>query len=226
MSEQFLRNISLFENLTSEELIEVVDMIRERTYRKGSVIISEGNKNNDIYILKEGKVKIYKSSNDSKDFILNIKSNGSILSGSTLFSELPSPATIMTIENSIIYVIKSTDIETLIKSNSKLAINLIKFLSKELQNALEKVKNMALNDAYVRTAKLLLDLSNTFGVLIGDSVLELNISLTREEMGSLIGSSRETVSRALSQLNKEKIIDTSSKNILINNRDKLEEWLK
>ena len=226
MIKDSLRKVPLFKNLSNDVLKDIASVTKERIYKKGNIIISEGNKSNDIYIVKEGKVKIYKTSSTGKNVILDIKGSGSLLAGTTLFSNSLNPATIMTIEDSLVYTLKNSDLENLIRNNSDLALDFIKILSNELHSSQEKIKNIALNDTYVRVAKLLLTLSSKHGVDSNDNTLKLDLNLTREELASLVGTSRETISRALSQFSKENIIDIKGREIIICNKDKLEEWLK
>ncbi|AFS78852.1 transcriptional regulator, Crp/Fnr family [Gottschalkia acidurici 9a] len=227
MIKDSLRKVPLFKNLSNDVLKDIASVAKERIYKKGNIIISEGNKSNDIYIIKEGKVKVYKTSSTGKNVILDIKGSGSVLAGTTLFSDSLNPATIMTIEDSLVYTLKNSDLENLIRNNSDLALDFIKILSNELHNSQEKITNIALNDTYVRVAKLLLTLSSKHGIDSNDdNTLKLDLNLTREELASLIGTSRETISRALSQFSKENIIDIKGREIIICNKNKLEEWLK
>ena len=83
---------------------------------------------------------------------------------------------------------------------------------------------MALDDSYTRVVKLLLKLSNEHGRFITYSSNGADVGHTRSELASFIGLSRETLSRTLSQLNKEGLIDIYDKKIIV--RDKLKECLK
>lgn len=226
MIKDYLKSIPLFKSLTKSELELLSTSARERIYKKGHIVVSEGNKKDFIYIIKKGKVKLYKSSSDEKSIILDIKGANSILGGSTLFNDLPNPSTIMTIEDCLIYVFNVSDIESLVLNNSSLAIDIIEMLGFELIAAQNKIKSLALDDSYTRVIKLLLHLSEKYGTFISENSVELDLILTRSEMADVIGTSRETVSRILNQLSKEGVINIDEKKISITNKSKLRMWLK
>lgn len=169
-----------------------------------------------IYIVKSGKVKLYKSSSRKKDVILDIKGGGSILGLATLFNDFPNPATIETIEDSTIYIIRISNLEKILLNNPNLSKDIIKVIGHSLLIAQNKIKTLALDDSYTKVIKMLLSLSKDSG--------KISLDLTRTELASFIGISRETLSRTLSKLNKEKLIDIQDKVIFIKNKEKLKEF--
>ena len=224
MIKDYLKNLNLFKSLSEEDLEYISSCTKERVFKKNSIVVSEGNKRNFIYIIKSGKVKLYKSSNEGENIILQIKGEGSILGLSILFSDLPNPSTVMTAEDSTILVIKACDLEKLITSNNDLSVEVIKNINNKLLSAQKKLIDIALDNSYTKVVKLLLRLSKEHGRFISYSSCELDLGLTRTELASFIGLSRETFSRTLSQLNKEGVIDIYDKKIIV--RDKLKECLK
>ncbi|KNF09375.1 transcriptional regulator, Crp/Fnr family [Gottschalkia purinilytica] len=224
ITNEYLRKIPLFSQLNDNEIEKVKLVTKERFFKRGNIVISEGSKGEAVYIIKTGKVKIYKTDSSGREVILDIKGEGKMFAEVTLFSDMPNPATVMTIEDSYIYTISNIDIEDVIKNNPVMALEIIKVLNKRLQEAQSKVKNIVLNDTYVRTAYTLIKLSQKYGIKLGDKI-ELDLSITREELASLVGTSRETVSRALSQFNKEKSIEIKGRKIIISDINKLKEWL-
>lgn len=222
--DDYIRQIPIFSQLDEDEIKEIESIAILRNYKKGQIIITEGNKGDSIFIVKSGKVKIYQTSLDGKEIILDIKDPGSFFGEVVLFNDLSYPATVEAIENSEILNLKNNDIESIIISNSKIALEMIKVLNKRLFETQKKLKNMAFSDTYVRTAQLILTLSEKYGKKV-EGGLRLELNLTREELASLVGTSRETISRALSQFNKEGAISMKGRKIVITDKEKLEEWL-
>ena len=215
MIKNYLKSLNIFESLTEDEIENLSFWSKERVYKKGSIIVSEGNKRNFIYIVKKGKVKLYKSSSEGRHIILELKGENSILGLVILFTDLPNPTTIMTLEDSTIYLIRTPDLESLVLSNSDFAAKIIKILGVQLLNSQNKVKDVTLDDSYTKTLKLLYYLSKDFGLELDNGLIELNLDLTRSDMASIIGVSRETLSRTLSQLNKQGIILIDENKIFI-----------
>lgn len=222
---EYLKNISLFENLNYEELEKIKSITRERIYKKGSIVIVEGEKSENVFIIKSGKVKIFKTSADGREIILDIKGKSKIFAEVTLFNNSKNPATVKAIEDSTILSINNYELEEIIKQNPDMALNIIKILNKRLNDAQSRIKNLALHDAYIRTSQTLYQLIDKYGLANRNGIIELNLNLTREELASLVGTSRETVSRVLSQLSKDKAIKITGRKIIILDKEKLVMWI-
>lgn len=218
MIKDYLKNLNLFKSLSPDDLEYLYFWSKERTYKKNSIIVSEGNKMNFIYIVKSGHVKLYKSSNKDRDVILGIKGKDSVLGLATLFNDLPNPATIETMEDSIVYIIRISHLEKILLNNPSLSKDIIKLIGTSLFKAQEKIKTLALDDSYTKVIRMLVSLSKDADII--------DLNLTRTEFSDLIGLSRETLSRTLSKLNKDNLIEMKDKIIFINDKDKLKEFLK
>jgi len=210
-----LRKIQFFSQLNDEELLMIQNIIVEKRYKKGSIIFMEGEKGEATYFIKSGKVKIYKTSKDGRELILSIYGPGSVFAEVTIFNDIEYPATAEVVEDAVLGIIGNSELEKLIRNNSSLAISLLKVLSKRLYNAQLKLKQTALSDTYSRTAETLLRLYEAGGA----------IELSRQELANMIGTARETVSRILSQFNKDGAIKVSGRKILVKDIDKLKSWL-
>lgn len=219
-----LKNVPIFSQLRDDELDKISSITFDKRYRKGSTIFMEGDKGEAFYFIKSGKIKISKSSKDGKELILNIYGKNQVFAEVTIFNDISYPATAEAIEDAVVGVIMNSDLEKLIKTNADLGFNLIKILSKRLFNAQMKLKQLALNDTYSRTADTLIRLSSNHGVMRNGHI-EFELELSRQELANMIGTARETVSRVLSRFKKEGSIEITGKKIVIKDIDKLEGWL-
>lgn len=222
---EYLKKIPLFEGMNEDEFKKLEKITKERQYKKGSAVIVEGENSENVFIIKVGKVKIFKTSNDGREIILDIKGKSKIFAEVTLFEGGKNPATVVAMEDCIILSIANSDIEEIIRDNPDMALNIIKVLNRRLKDAQSRIKNMALNDTYVRTAQALLKLIERYGIDTEEGSTELSFTLTREELAGLAGTSRETVSRALSQFSKENSIKIIGRKIIIIDKNKLKMWL-
>ena len=222
---EYLKMVPIFQGMSLEELEKIEKVTKERTYKKGNVIITEGEKSENVFIIKSGKVKIFKTSKDGREIILDIKGKSKIFAEVTLFNEGINPATVIAIEDSVILSISNHDIENTIRANPDMALNIIRVLNRRLNEAQLRVKNMAINDTFVRTAQTLLKLVDNYGEETEDGTIELTLNLTREELAGLVGTSRETVSRAISQFSKEKALKIEGRKMIILDLSKLKGWL-
>lgn len=219
-----LKKVPIFSQLKQEDLKKILSITFEKKFKKGSIIFMEGDKGEGFYFIKSGKIKISKSSKDGKELILNIYGENHVFAEVTIFNDISYPATAEVLEDASVGVIRNSDLEKLIKSNADLGLNLIKILNKRLFDAQMKLKQLALNDTYSRTADTLIRLSKNHGVY-RNGHLEFDLELSRQELANMIGTARETVSRVLSRFKKEGSIGIQGKKIVIKDIDKLKSWL-
>lgn len=212
---QQLRKMPIFADLTDDQLRDIHTITTERNHRKGTIIFMEDEPGEGFHYLKAGKVKIVKMTDDGREHIINILSPGDLFAEVLLFNNGTYPATAMAVEDSKVGVIKNKDLERLILNNNVLALQLIKALSLRLLFAQKKIKNLALNDVTARTAETLLNLSKQHGKLLPGGNIELTLDLSRQELASLVGTTRETVTRTLSAMKKEKLIDFDTHKIVL-----------
>ncbi|KXG74331.1 Crp/Fnr family transcriptional regulator [Thermotalea metallivorans] len=222
---ELLKHIPLFSQLNDKSLEKIASITVEKKYRKGTIIFMEGDPGEAIFFIKSGKVKISKTSSDGRELILNIYGSGDVFAEVTIFNDVKYPATAEVVEDAVIGVVMNRELEELVKGDADLALQIIKILNKRLYMAQMKLKQMALSDTYVRTAQMIIKLAQEHGVE-KNSVIELKLELSRQELANMIGTARETVSRALSQFKKEGSIDISGKKIIVKNIKKLKAWVQ
>lgn len=218
---QQLKKMPVFADLPDAQLKDIYQITTERKYRKGSVIFLEGEQGEGFHYLQSGKVKIVKMTDDGREHIINILSPGDLFAEVLLFNNRDYPATAIAVEDSKVGVIKNTDLERLILGNNLLALQLIKALSQRLLFAQQKIKNLALHDVTARTAETLLRLGTEHGRILTNGQIEITLDLSRQDLASLVGTTRETVTRTLSSLKKDKIIDFDIHKITIMEPNKL-----
>jgi len=168
---------------------------------------------------------MYKTSFDGREVILNIFKEGAILAEVTMFNNMEYPATAEVIEDAVVGMIYNRDIEKMVLENRELSLQIIKELSSRLFYSQMNVKEMALNDVYIRTIKVLINLAEQHGEKTSRGI-EFDIGITRQDIASIIGTTRETASRAMSQLKKKRYIDVDGKNIIIRDIENLKEEIQ
>ena len=221
-----LRKMPVFADLSDAQLKDIHSITTVRTYRKGTIIFLEGEAGEGFHFVKIGKVKIVKMTDDGREHIINILSPGDLFAEVLLFNSGTYPATSVAVEDSKIGIIKNSDLERLILGNNALALQLIKVLSQRLMFTQQKIKNLALNDVTARTAETLLRLSQQHGKPLGNGHIQITLDLSRQDLASLVGTTRETVTRTLSALKKDKLIDFDMQKITLLIPDKLKKLIQ
>ncbi len=221
---RFLNTVSLFASLGEEDLTRIAGLAVERFYPKDSIIFFEGESGEAFYYLKSGRVKISKTTPEGGEQILKLVEPGTVFAEAILFSDEDYPATARVLEDTRVGVIKKEDFEAMITEQPALAIRLLKLINARLREAQLKIKEMGLLDTHSRTASLLIRLARTYGREDGQQIaFELN--LNRQELASMIGTTRETITRILSKFRRLGIIKIEGDRITIVNLPELESWI-
>lgn len=221
----YLRQISIFSELEDEFLKKIHQISLLRKYGKGRIIFMEGESGDAFFYVRSGLVKITKLSGDGREHILHILNEGHIFAEVTLFCKTEYPATAEVLEEAEIGIIKNEDLEKVIMENPELSLQLIKYLNKRLVEAHVKIRNLALYDTYGRTAQALLKLAEDYGKKSSKGI-ELDLNISRQELANIVGTTRETVIRALAAFKKEHSIDIDRNTITIINLERVREWFR
>ena len=165
-----------------------------RSFPKNSVLVQEGDKSDQFYILLSGKLKVFLADDDGKEIVVDVLSPKQYFGEMALDGESRS-ASVMTVEASKLAVVQREDFKRFLAENPDAALALIVTLIRRARNLTRTIGNLALLDVYGRVARLLIDnASDESGKLV------VTEKMSQQEIAQRIGSSREMVSRILSDL--------------------------
>ncbi len=218
-----LKKTSIFSEFTTEELREVSQLLFEREYVRGSVIFNESDNADYFYLIKSGRVKIYKLVEDGRELIIGIFSENGIFGDVPVFDGGPYPATAETMVDSTIWSISRNDFEILVKNHPDISLKLIRVLGRRLRQAHNLLRDMALKNVPQRLAKLLIKFEREYGKTSGKQIF-LDLPFSRQDIAEMIGVSRETVTRELSKFVKADILKVDGKKLTITDSEKLKLW--
>lgn len=209
-----LDKVGLFEGLDPEELRLISERSLTRSFPKHTVLISEGDRSDSLYVIESGKVKVYVSDEDGKEMILNILGPGEQFGEIALVDDAPRSASVMTLEPSRMCIISRTDFQAALHENPGLAFNLVRLLAGRVRTLTGSVKSLALMDVYGRVARALLDMAQEDD----EGALVIDQRLTHQEIANMVGASREMVSRIFKDLTTGGYITVGKSSITINER--------
>ena len=217
--------VPIFENLNNEELLEVVNTINYKEYNKGDIIFTEGNVANTLYFINEGKIKLYKYTKDGKEQILHVLSEGDFFGELELIKPSKYGFNAKAIVDSKICTLTKDEMKDIMMGNPEIGIKVLEAVGERLSKVESLVQNLATNDVDSRMAYLLTDLMEKYGETIGNNI-SIELPLSREDMASFIGVTRETISRKLKKFEDEKLIKiVGTKNIIILDQEGLKDYI-
>jgi CRP/FNR family cyclic AMP-dependent transcriptional regulator len=189
-----LQAVSLFSGLSKQEIATLAEAAIVRTYPKNTIVVTEGERSDSLYVILSGRVKVLVSDENGKDLVLNIQGPGEYF-GELALDEGPRSASVATLETCRMAVIANDVLRHFLAEHPDAALQLIKGLIGRVRHATESLKDLALLDVYGRVAKLLLGLAKeTDGRMIIDQ------RFTQQDIADRVSASREMVSRILKDL--------------------------
>lgn len=202
---------------------EITKAVEKRYYKKGEIVFNEGDKSDRLYLITKGKMKVYRFTKEGKEQIIYLMSEGEFIGDLNLIQEDVFSFSATAIENLEVCILKKEDFDKLIYERPEISMKIMQSMYQRVKILENLVQRLGSKDIEERIAGLLLSLIKNFGKPIEKRV-ELKIPLSREELASIIGSTRETVSRKLSLLQDEGIIDiVGGKKIVILKLEELED---
>ena len=207
-----LKTVPLFSGLSESEIATLGDAAIVRTFPKNTIVVTEGERSDSLYVILSGRVKVYVSDEDGRDLVLNLEGAGQYF-GELALDEGPRSASVATLEPCKMAVIPNEALKRFLASHPGAALPLIQVLIGHIRRATESLKNLAMLDVYGRVAKLLLELAREV-----DGRLMVEERLTQQDIGERVGASREMVSRILKDLTAGGYLGNEGGRIVIHRR--------
>ena len=189
-------------------------------YKKKHILYSEGHRPKAVYYIIKGKVKIYKINPDGKELIINIFSQGEFLGYTSILEDINYRENAEILEDASLMLIPATDFLQLVTSDSKVAQEFIRLISRNMLDKEDDLLNLAYNSLRKKVAYGLVQLIGTFKET-GEGPAILNLS--RKDMAQAIGVATESFIRTIADFKEEKLVDIRDGKIVILNENKLRE---
>ncbi|MCT2535633.1 Crp/Fnr family transcriptional regulator [Aquibacillus koreensis] len=223
--QELLQTFPLFKDLTDDEIQPIIDLAQSRTYRRGTHIFMQGDPLTNVYFIHIGKIKIYKTDFNGKEQIVNVLQSGNMFPHQGFFRQDQCPAHAEVIEDATLIYIPIHLFENFLMNNPAICVKLFKVLGDLIVDLQKRLEEQILHNTYEQIIMLLLRLNRNHGELVKDGKYAIKSNFSNRELANMIGSSRETVSRTLTQLKKENLITTNSKGNIVIDKDALEQEL-
>jgi CRP/FNR family transcriptional regulator len=194
-------------------------------YPKGSVLFVDGEEPRGVFILCSGRAKLTTSSTEGKTLIVRIAEPGEVLGASATILGRPYEVSAETIEPAQLNFIKRDDFLRFLNSFTDACLHTAQQLSEKYQAAQREIRSLGLaQTTSEKLAKLLVDWCNHDGEAAPTGT-RLKVLLTHEEIAQMVGTTRETVTRLLSDFKRRKIIEVKGSTVLVLQRDALEKMV-
>ncbi len=204
---QFLEHASGLTELSNLSKLSI-----STSYNKKEMIFHEGDVPNFLYFLDKGKVKLFKTHEDGKEYITNIFSEGDFFGYVALFENNLYSESCLVMEKSNICKIPKNDFLNLLYKNREVANQFIKMLSNQIEGQEGQLIRLAYDSVRKRTATALLSFKNESNSVV----------ISRDDLSKMVGTSVESVIRCLSDFKSDDFIEVNGREITILNRSGLQ----
>ena len=209
-----LDKVPLFAGLDAEVLAELATVMKRRSFRAGEIIFHRDDPGQVLYVLREGKVKIYLTSQDGQEVALAIFGPGDYFGELALLDGQPRSASAIAIEQAETFSLQRSDFINAVMRHPRIAVQVMNVLSRRLRQTDSMVEDLLFLDVHGRVAKKLLDLAELHGTRTPDGI-RIEMRLTQGELAAMVGASRESVNKVMGYFTDKRFITTDKYKITV-----------
>ena len=217
-----MKYVPIFSDLGDDQLDKIGRMGSHHKYKKYSVILFEHEFSAGLFIITKGKVKVSRFSDDTKEVILAILSKSDIFGEMSILDGYSRSATVTTLEDSEIFLIKRDDFLQLLKSNNDIVNSMLQEMTRRLRVADMKIKALGMKDSEGKIAAVLIQLAGEIGK-VASGKAEIKKLPYQHDLANMAGTSRETISRTLHTFAKKGFVELEGQGLRILNYTKFKE---
>ena len=218
---RLLSMMEILESLSQEELKELSRRIPDTQVEKGRIFYTPEEQSEKLFMLKQGRVRLYAVAPDGRELTLALVDAGQVFGEMSLTSQRLHGAYAEAMEPVVVCAMSRNQLEELVRDKPEVGIKLISILSERLLLYESRLEDIGLKEVPARLASLILRLIDSEGVVTRAGVKIPN-RYTHEQLAAMIGSKRETVTRALGQLQELDAVELKRRKIHIKDQEVLE----
>lgn len=220
-----IRSCELFRPLDSAQVARLAARCRKSTYATRQPICLPAEPADSIYLLEEGLVKVCHITPEGKQSILAFVGPGEPFGELAVLDRDRRDEYIESVESSSVLSVSAAEVRRLMGENADFAVALTTMIGIRRRRVERRLRNLLFLSYRDRLVHVFLDLAEQFGLADGDGI-HLRIRLSHQELASLIGSTRETVTVLLGQLRTEGLIRMGRRRIYLSNPQRLAEHVR
>ena len=204
---ELLRRVSIFASLDETSLERLATHCASRQVGAGHMLFAAGEPCRGLFVLSEGRVRIFRLSPDGKEQVLRVELPGNAVAELPLFDGGAYPASAITTEASRLLFLPRDAFEGLVRTNPDFALAVMRALGRRLRHLVGVTETLAFRDVAARLAHLLADYADAAGARAGQTAI-IRLRRTQEELAMELGTARESVSRAMKTLRQRGLLES------------------
>jgi CRP/FNR family transcriptional regulator, cyclic AMP receptor protein len=211
---ELLRTVPIFAELDDDAIASLARLAQKRRCAKDSPVFFENEQGDFFFMILEGRIKVTILGDDGREVILSMLGPGDFFGEMALLDNEPRSATAIAVEETELLSLHRTDFQAVISDNRDIMSALIRILSARLRRANHQISTLALLDVYGRVARVILDMAREEGRRLKDGRIAFRRA-THQEIANRIGTTRETVTRMLKDLERQGLVRVEGREIVL-----------
>jgi CRP/FNR family transcriptional regulator, cyclic AMP receptor protein len=195
----------LFGQLGADELDRLVTYMRVASFKRRTVLFRKGDPGTNMMVVLRGRVKVCTHSEDGKELVLNLFSPGDVFGEIALLDGADRTADAVTLDDCDLLILERRDFLPFLHSHPDACLKLMAVLCQKLRQTSELLEEALFLEGPSRLAKRLVHLAEAFGTPVSDGV-RINLQLSQQQLGNMVGMSRESMNKHLRQWREEDLI--------------------
>ena len=209
----FLQKTPYFSGLNSSALDAIARLVFEKKVERGEIFLLEGESDEVLYFVGSGAVKIFKTSAEGKEQIIDIARPGDSINDVAVFDGGPNVLAAQAMSPVVLYGISKNNLDIILRDYPQVVANVIAVLAKRVRYLVSLVEDLSFKHVIGRIAKILLQYAGTGA--------EAGQRLTQQDMAAMAGTVREVVGRSLKVLEEEGAIKMDHHRIIVSDKEAL-----
>lgn len=219
-----LRKAALFAELAENELASIADRVISRQFSAGEMIFSEGDSCPGLWVIESGKVRIFKTSASGREQVLAVEGPGSSVAELPVFDGGNYPASASAVGDATLLFVSREDFRLLCLKQPEVALKVLRVVGRRLRGLVAIIEELSFSTVRRRLVSFLLRLARQ--AQRSPRGVSVTLPASQQELASQIGTVRELVSRGLSRLQAEGILEIEGRQIVIRDLKALEKILE
>jgi CRP/FNR family transcriptional regulator len=220
-----LKRVAIFSSLSEQEFAFLSSRLLQRKYSAGELIFNEGDPCAGLFVVQTGNIRIFKSSAGGREQVLSIDGPGSSVAELPVFDGGNYPASAQAVSDCTLLFFSRQDFQALCLQHPQVALKVLKVIGARLRKLVGIIEELSFTTVRHRLIAMLVRLGKADGMRAGDAVT-LTIPANNSELAAQIGTVRELVSRNLSRLQSEGLIQIDNRKLEIPSLKRLQAELE
>ncbi|HZD57398.1 MAG TPA: Crp/Fnr family transcriptional regulator [Anaerolineales bacterium] len=201
----FLERLPLFSCLSQDQLAEIADRMRQRTFAPGVILFHQDMPGMMLYLIEDGWIRAFSIGRTGQELTLDVFGPGDLFGVLSSLDNNYHSATAITLTRTVVWMISRTDLEAILEQYPPVTKALLGILVKRMRAYINHAEAMTFQDVQGRLAYEILSLAERHGHAQGDAI-DIRIPLTQGDLATMVGATRESVNKALMALRAQSLV--------------------